>query len=275
VSLLLLLGVVTVASRSGFGHAGNATTSRGFASYGLTAFLVVIAAGAPFALYFFVVQQRDGLQGPRKSFPRRVLENIAFVVLTVLIVAFGWRVVEGHGVFRHAIAAIHHRDSSLPIHPIKDGRQANAEPHFEWSVLWVALGIAAIAGVLLVRRRRAAAHAAATAETGVADDLVATIGDAIDDLEGEPDTRRAVIAAYARMEGVLARHGTTRRLSETPLEFLARVLAELNARSNAVERLTDLFEQAKFSRHEIDVTMKREAIDALRAIRDDVGGAAA
>ncbi len=44
-------------------------------------------------------------------------------------------------------------------------------------------------------------------EAGVADDLATTIGIAIDDLEAEPDARRAVIAAYARMEATLARHG--------------------------------------------------------------------
>jgi hypothetical protein len=42
-----------------------------------------------------------------------------------------------------------------------------------------------------------------------------------------------------------------------------------------VTRLTDLFEQAKFSRHEIDATMKRDAIGALREIRDDLLGATA
>jgi hypothetical protein len=84
-----------------------------------------------------------------------------------------------------------------------------------------------------------------------------------------------VIAAYARMEGVLARHGLRRRPSETPLEYLRRVLLELTARADAVARLTNLFEQAKFSRHDIDATMKRDAIGALREIRDDLRGATA
>jgi hypothetical protein len=94
--------------------------------------------------------------------------------------------------------------------------------------------------------------------------------DAIDDLEAEPDARRAVIAAYARMEGVLARHGLRRTPSETPLEYLRRILIGLAARPDAVKRLTSLFEQAKFSRREIDGEMKREAIGALREIRDDL-----
>ena len=57
------------------------------------------------------------------------------------------------------------------------------------------------------------------------------MSDAIDDLEAEPDARRAVIAAYARMEGVLARHGLRRCPSETPLEYLRRILLGLTARA--------------------------------------------
>ena len=81
-----------------------------------------------------------------------------------------------------------------------------------------------------------------------------------------------MIAAYARMEGVLGRHGLRRRPSETPLEYLRRILLGLTARADAVSRLTALFEQAKFSRHEIDASMKQDAIGALREIRDDLRG---
>ena len=92
------------------------------------------------------------------------------------------------------------------------------------------------------------------------------MSDAIDDLEAEPDARRAVIAAYARMEGVLARHGLRRKPSETPLEYLRRILLGLTARADAVRRLTSLFEQAKFSRH--DDRRVDEAGRDRRAARD-------
>ena len=82
-----------------------------------------------------------------------------------------------------------------------------------------------------------------------------------------------MIAAYARMEGVLARHGLRREAAETPLEYLRRVLLGLTARGDAVQSLTRLFEEARFSRHEIDTTMKRDAIGALRKICDDLAGA--
>jgi len=44
----------------------------------------------------------------------------------------------------------------------------------------------------------------------------------------------------------------------------------LTARTDAVTQLTQLFEQAKFSRHDVDDAMKQRAIDSLRVIRDDL-----
>jgi hypothetical protein len=72
------------------------------------------------------------------------------------------------------------------------------------------------------------------------------------------------------MEGVLARNGLQRRPSETPVEYLRRILFGLTSRGDSVSRLTSLFEQAKFSRHTIDASMKQDAIGALREIRDDL-----
>jgi hypothetical protein len=105
--------------------------------------------------------------------------------------------------------------------------------------------------------------------------VAGSISEAIDDLESEPDARRAVIAAYARMEGVFGRHGLRRHVSETATEYLQRILLGLTTRVEAVGRLTGLFEQAKFSDHPIDGRMKQDAIDALRVIRDDLGAAEA
>jgi len=131
--------------------------------------------------------------------------------------------------------------------------------------------MAAAAGYVWWRWRRAGdATPSLLGEPTVAEDVAESIGDAIDDLEAEPDARRAVIAAYARMEGVFARHGMHRLASETPVEYLRRLLLGLTSRADAVTRLTGLFERAKFSRHEIDGTMKQDAINALRAIRDDL-----
>jgi hypothetical protein len=158
----------------------------------------------------------------------------------------------------------------------RNGRRARIEPQFEWTVLWIAIVALAAGGGWLyynwrTRKRRTAVPL--DRERTVAEDFAASIGDAIDDLEAEPDARRAVIAAYARMEAVLARNGLRRRPSETPVEYLRRILLGLKARGDPVSRLTSLFEQAKFSRHDIDASMKQDAIGALREIRADLQGA--
>jgi hypothetical protein len=144
---------------------------------------------------------------------------------------------------------------------------------FRWEVFVAAGGLLLLgAGAYLVRRRLARGEGL-DERTRAASDLSAVLDESVDDLRAERDPRRAVIAAYARMERVLAGHGFPRFRSEAPLEYLARVLRELSVRTSAVLALTELFERAKFSRHEIDSEMKDEAIGALIAVRNDLQAA--
>lgn len=96
------------------------------------------------------------------------------------------------------------------------------------------------------------------------------LGDTLEDLRREPDSRKAVIAAYARMELGLGTLGIDRHRAETPLEYLARVLQAVSVSGPAARRLTDLFERAKFSPAPVAASMKGAAIDALSAIREEV-----
>jgi hypothetical protein len=95
------------------------------------------------------------------------------------------------------------------------------------------------------------------------------IDDTLDDLRAEPDPRRAVIAAYARMEGGLGALGVERMLSETPFEYLARVLERLSVSDAAARQLTELFERAKFGAGAVDTSMKEQAVSALETIREE------
>ena len=96
------------------------------------------------------------------------------------------------------------------------------------------------------------------------------LDDSIDDLRNDPNVRRAIVAAYARMETALAHAGVPRAPAEAPYEYLERSLVELDAGADAARRLTDLFQRAKFSHHEPAESMREEAIDALIAVRDDL-----
>jgi hypothetical protein len=95
----------------------------------------------------------------------------------------------------------------------------------------------------------------------------AAVDVSLEALRGEPDPRRAVIAAYAAMERALSRAGLGRHRSEAPLEYVRRVLTEQTQAPDAVRAITDLFQVAKFSQHTVDEAMRGNAIDALQDIR--------
>jgi hypothetical protein len=277
VGLLALLAIVAFASRSGLGSEANAKPTPGYVDYAFTAFLIVFVLAIPVAAYAFLMQAREGAV-ERKSFKSRVIQNfltmIFFLCLAILIIY-----IKRHrgSLFHVDTSGLKKAGDAVNNHPGRHVR-AKYEPHFEWLVFWIAAAVLAVSSVgIFVAHRRRKKRTAVPLElqASVTEDLAASMSDAIDDLEAEPDARRAVIAAYARMEGVLARHGLRRRPSETPLEYLRRILLGLTARTDAVKDLTSLFERAKFSRHEVDATMKQDAIDALRLIRDDLAGAPA
>jgi Domain of unknown function (DUF4129) len=151
----------------------------------------------------------------------------------------------------------------------EDDTGAPNRPAFTWVPLAVILSsavIAVAAMVLAERRRRGARFGRETVEEAIVD----VLDDMLDDLRAESDPRRAVIAAFARLERVLAAHGVARSSSETQEEYVARIFGQLDVDFRSIRRLTDLFAVAKFSQHAVDVAMKEEAIDILERVRDEL-----
>lgn len=133
------------------------------------------------------------------------------------------------------------------------------------------LGLAlAIATAVAYRRTHAVEM---DEEAALAAALEKVLADTLEDLYAERDPRRAVIGAYARMEETFAAYKVPRNEAETPLEYLARVLASLEVSSWAVRRLTQLFERAKFSAHAVDSSMKDDAIETLASVRGELEAA--
>jgi hypothetical protein len=120
-------------------------------------------------------------------------------------------------------------------------------------------------------RRRPAVKAPARIP---AESVVDGLDESLDALRAIPDPRRAIIAAYSSMERSMERAGLPRRQHETPMEFMTRVLQSLIGLSTDVARLTNLFEVAKFSHHDIDEEMRSDAVLALSRIRVDLLAAA-
>ena len=90
------------------------------------------------------------------------------------------------------------------------------------------------------------------------------------------DHRGAVIAAYAAMEDAFAEYSFKKERYQTPTEYIVETIDAMRAKYGetasysmpeaALLQLTDLFEIAKFSSHEIRITDRQKAIAHLEAI---------
>jgi multisubunit Na+/H+ antiporter MnhB subunit len=235
----------------------------------LTAMLVAYVVGVLGVIAVFLTF-RHKWEAPQSRWLRDLV--VALLVLGLLTL-IGYRIVHTHGALRflhlnqHARTGVPGQTRPSRLTQLPGPKQP---AQFDWRFAALLLGLALVAGAFfLVRGRRGRAEPAA--EPDVEQELDTAVGESIDDLRRESDPRRAVIAAYARMEGVLRRHGRARRAAEAPYEYLERVLGDLRIRPAAVKELTELFERAKFSVHQIDGGMKTRAIDALVAVREDLG----
>lgn len=151
-------------------------------------------------------------------------------------------------------------------------------PEFRWMPVLLLGSLGVLTAAYFTARSRYRRRAGAeTSDEALLEELTEMLDDALGDLRAERDPRRAVIAAYARMERVLAAFGLARRSFEAPLEYLDRIAAELHDRQPSARRfvfeLTHLYERAKFSDREIDAEMKDDAIATLVRLRDELRNA--
>ena len=268
-----LLGLLALVAFAAAGHAPAGGTSRPSASppsvlsdYIATIALLLIPAGA-FLVVYAAFLKRAYRDVPMKSaaFPLRATPRpFAYIVMffVVLAIAVHWghrRTGASGGASPPAVSASD-----------KSGKgQQPYDPHFQWLPMLVLgsliLGIGGSMMLLTWRRRQEEEEPDAMRVT-----VAQVLSETLEDLEREPDPRKAVIGAYARMERTLAAKGFPREESEAPDEYLGRILAVVGASGHSVRRLTRLFERARFSEHEIDSGMKEDAIDSLTGLRAEL-----
>jgi hypothetical protein len=139
----------------------------------------------------------------------------------------------------------------------------------DWLAILITLVVILAAGVLLWRQLRPRRH-----NPRLGGPPGAVIGevldDAVDDVLAEEDPRRAVIAAWTRLERVLAAHGHARRAPEAPFEYAARAFAELGLAREALDRFAALYEWARFSVNQVTPGMREEALDRLLSVRESI-----
>jgi hypothetical protein len=270
--LLVLLVLVAFGSRGhgwGGGASGRSNLPLSYWDAVFSVLLVVWAAGV--ALTAWLYFQMRGERGSR-GYDKRLhpLAAIAFLA-TILALALAYER-WGRGHVRPLRPPQQQTATNGSVRPGAERRRAQRqEHHFNWAAAaGAAAFLLALAAVAIARERRRKRGRRLPRSVEAAEALAAVIEDTLDDLRREPDPRKAVIAAYARMERALGAHGMPREPSEAPHEYLARVLVELDASASSARRLTALFERAKFSPHLIDLAMKEEAIDALVRLRDEL-----
>jgi hypothetical protein len=153
--------------------------------------------------------------------------------------------------------------------PIRPAPKNVRNARLRWDEIAIVVALLGGAAIVVLAGR----HAKKTPRVwrlGRGEELSLSLDESLDDLRHDPDLRRAIVAAYARMEAALAHAGLPRSPAEAPFEYLERALTALDTSAESVRRLTALFEWAKFSHHEPDPAMRDEAIDALVAVRDEL-----
>jgi hypothetical protein len=280
--VVALLAVIALASRAPLSKAHGLTSGGAAPATSASPWaLGIVGLGAVIALVGVAVH--FGWQVPRRRTPEPhriqyfrvpfLTRVVALLIPLALAAALVVAAIEGS--HTHQI-----RPFAPAAHPgVRAPSRAHPAAHTSVALpAWLpftilGLVLAGVGTVLLVlwlsdRRQRAA-------DAGLRAAAAPLIGEAVDlsleDLRADPDHRRAVIAAYARMEAALAAAGLPRRRAEAPREYMTRALDSLELSTGPMKTITALFEQAKFSLARLDSRMRDRAISALVAVREELG----
>ncbi len=276
--VLLVTGLLVIVAFAAHGRPLGTSGGRNgglpqtFWNYLFTSVVILLVlSGIVGVAAFFAVHRRQGHPAQVKPFQVRTARALAILItLAALLTLVAHRIDLAH-LFHPKTSTATTPTITIPSLP-GAGKPGSRPVHFQWEELAVVLGVLlALGAVGFVTRSRL--RGPAPRWRTAPERLAAALDESLEDLRADPDLRRAIVAAYARMEAALAAAGLPRRPAEAPLEYLERALLALDTSAGAVSRLTDLFEWARFSQHEPEPAMRDEAVDALVAVRDELRAA--
>jgi hypothetical protein len=274
-AVVVLVGVVAIASTgsvpTGTG-AGRRRPSEGFVDTAFSLFLVLMVLCTVFVAITLTFFRR---YDPTKGAPKRrgPLQSVVSFAVALGLLALIVRAVTGSG--ENGGLRLPFGGDGAGAAGDDDAGAARYDPEFAlWPVVAV-LSLLAIGLVTLWLSARGRRTARGPEPVSPAEALADVLGETLDDLRAERDPRRAVIAAYARMERALAAAGLPRRDVEAPEEYLSRVLEDVQLSRRAAGRLTALFAWARFSVHDVRPEMKDEAIETLEQVQRELAAAEA
>jgi len=271
IALTALLAVVALASHAhrpgGGSGGGTAQTPKLIFEYGASVMFILMPFGILTVLWVASLGRRQKLlESGSVGSQFRSLFTFALVAIPIAFL------------IRHFITIHANPRGPGAAPPGAGGGTAKFEAdhpataHFHWVVALIVglvlfILVASVCAAVVWKRMKGADWDREAELSAALDEVLA---DTLDDLRAEQDPRRAVIRAFARMEKTFAAHDVQRDPSETPREYVERALDRLGVSSFSVRQLTNLYERAKFSRLEIDETMKTDAIDALAGLRAEL-----
>lgn len=276
--VLAALAIVAVAARGSIsaGEGGSRKPSQALVDVLLGIYVLGLVGGAALFVWLLVLRRNMRVQAgkaPRRTFLEMLLTSLVLVGFAILMAERlnRWRIRPAPPPDEGLVPQV----GTVPLTGVTGAEDPAAATGFSWlpALATVALVVVALAAWWFAGRARKRARG--ELRPVLARAVGRAVEESLDDLRAEPDPRRAVIAAYARLERVLAAHNVPRQPAEAPLEYLARLLTELSVGDRAARDLTDLFERAKFSHHAVGPEMKEQAIAALESVRDDLAAARA
>jgi Domain of unknown function (DUF4129) len=231
-----------------------------------TFYLLILASLLGLAIIVWAFWPRPGEELP--PLPRRRRRPLAMVISSLLLVALVVALRNRHPGVLPNLAQGQQGIPGVGRSVLPPGASGGAPPGVDWVALAIVAGLLAAAGIGIwwALRRRTPVRSARGAIQGIQE----LLDDAVEDVMRESDPRRAVIAAWARLERVLARHGLPRHPAEAPFEYAARARAGLAIDVFSLEGLAGLFEWARFSLNEVTPAMREEALSGLLAVRDEL-----
>ena len=261
-----LLAVAAVASSGRpLSKSQGAGPSASFFDYVFTTIVICAVAMTIIVAYAIALQRPSGFK------PRARRWHLISTLLGVVLAAFV-ALIFLHSDLGKKLQALNRRAGN-PSHVTAGKRLAAPKNIRNAHVCWdeIAVVLVLLGGVaVLLLASKGAKRTPRSWRLRSQEAVSLALDESLDDLRSEPDLRRAIIAAYARMERALAAGGIPRRPAEAPFEYVDRALRELETSAESVHRLTGLFEWAKFSQHEPEPEMRDDAIDALVAVRDEL-----
>jgi hypothetical protein len=273
----LALALLAVAGLASSASAWHGTRSIGAPS---TAVQAVASVGGVLLVVAFLVLWVETPGARRRKKARRALAGDELDELgaslwtggktaAVVLVAVALLCIATLPLLSHGSAPSH--PSNVPATVIAEkGGPGRKTVHTGSLLLPIAVAVAILVpAAFLIRRRLWREEAPPTDDTAAFGRAVRA---SIAALESERDPRRAILRAYARMEQAFRDVEIERARDETASEFLGRTMGRLPVSAPAAAALTEHFEEARYSAHEVTDSDRAAALASLRRVERELDG---